>query len=108
MAKGRSDKGFTLAELMIVVAIMGILLLIATVSYASAVSRAGGAVCASNRRTLNAAVETYYNDHAEYPATLDDLKPYVQNYASAHKCPSGVSLTYDDITHEITCPVHGD
>ena len=93
---------------MVVVTIIGILVLIAYVSYGSAVSRAQAATCASNRRTLNGAIETCLISTGEYPTSITDLKPYIENWDSARRCPRQVNLIYDASEHKVVCPIHGD
>lgn len=80
------DRGFTLVELMVVVAILAILVAIAVASYFVATGRSRRIACLNNQRTLQAAVTVYRADHAgEAPADghLELLQPYV-NWPSAN------------------------
>jgi Tfp pilus assembly protein PilE len=92
---------------MVVVAIIGILVLIAVASYAVAIDRAQAATCASSRRAMTRSVEVYFAETGHYPADINDLRDSVSNWSSASKCPSGPSLYYDSASHDIVCPVHG-
>jgi general secretion pathway protein G len=103
---GQKTEGFSVAELMIVVAIISILILIAVVSYKVAIDRAQAATCASSRVAMTRAVELYFAQVGSYPTSIDDLQPYVSNWNSASKCPSGPALTYDTVTHDVLCPIH--
>lgn len=74
--EGRSMKrsrGFTLLELMIVLAVMMILMSIAMPFYQQHVVQAREAVLKQNLDTLNKVIEAYRLDKRESPQTLDDL-----------------------------------
>jgi len=62
-------RGFTLIELLVVIAIIGILATIITVSLTSARAKGRDAKRISDIRTLQLALEEYYNDNGFYPAT---------------------------------------
>ena len=64
-------KGFTLVELMIVVAIIGILAAIAIPQFAAYRTRAFDTAAQSDLRNLRTALEADFADNQEYPATLD-------------------------------------
>lgn len=83
-AKGRG--GFTLVELIFVIAIISILVSITSVSLVSAKEKARQADCMSNLRNLGVAIVTYRGDHGGsnpswtsrlYPSYIDDLSVYV-------------------------------
>jgi general secretion pathway protein G len=65
--------GFTVLELLIVMAIMGILLTIAQPNLSSAVVRAREAVLKDDLFLMREAIDQYYADNAKYPSTLKDL-----------------------------------
>ena len=71
--KARSQRGFTLLELMIVLAIMGILLTIAQPSLKSSIIRAREAVLREDLFQLREAVDQYYADNDKYPSAIEDL-----------------------------------
>lgn len=100
--------GFTLVELMVIVMIIGILLVIAVASYVPATRSAAAAACRSNRRVLNEAAAVMRSaDEGPRPRTLNDLEPYVKNFASVGVCPEdGVALRYDPMTGDVSCPNH--
>lgn len=70
-------KGFTLIELVIVVAIMGIVLLVAFPSYRSYQKHAQSEACATNIEIIKLAVVDYYTSLQTPPDSLDDLKPFL-------------------------------
>ena len=69
----RQDAGFTPIELMIVMAIIGVLSLIAVPSYIQAVKHAREAVLKEDLHVLRDAIDSYTNDKDKAPQTLDDL-----------------------------------
>ncbi len=62
-----AQKGFTLVELMIVVAIIGILAAIAIPQFASYRQKAFDTTAKSDVKNLMTDVEAYYADNQEYP-----------------------------------------
>lgn len=94
MRKRSRRSGFTLIELMIVIAIIAILAAILVPSYVRARAMSQLTGCKSNLKNLATALEAYSVDaEAHYPATLSLLTP---NYLKAlPQCPSVSSMTYN-------------
>lgn len=69
----KREKGFTLIELMITIAIVGILAGIAIPSYRHALQKAKEAVLAENLWTMRDLIQQYYVDKGEYPPSLEEL-----------------------------------
>jgi len=67
------SRGFTLIELMIVMAIMGILITIAAPNLKQSIVRAREAVLRENLFQMRDAIDQYYADNGKYPAALSDL-----------------------------------
>ncbi len=70
---GLSNRGFTLLELMIVMAIMGILITIAQPNLKQSIVRAREAVLREDLFQIRDALDQYYADNGKYPGQLADL-----------------------------------
>lgn len=73
MRKSRSQSGFTLIELMIVMAIIGILATLAVPSYITAIKHAREAVLREDLHVMRQAIDSYTMDKQKAPQSLDDL-----------------------------------
>ncbi|MGH7391091.1 MAG: type IV pilin protein [Candidatus Rokuibacteriota bacterium] len=82
--RSRNARGFTLIELMIVVAIIGVLTAIAIPLYAGITSKARLSKAQADTRTLATAVTMYFAHMETLPAVLNDLTATATN-------PSGVT-----------------
>jgi general secretion pathway protein G len=71
--RSRQNAGFTLIELMIVMAIIGILATLAIPSYIGAVRHAREAVLKEDLLVMRQAIDSYTMDKQKGPQTLDDL-----------------------------------
>jgi len=72
---GRKAKqqGFTLLELMVVMAVMLVLAAIAVPSYLASIRKAKEAVLREDLHTMRSAIDSYTADKAKAPQSLDDL-----------------------------------
>jgi general secretion pathway protein G len=68
-----AQRGFTLIELMIVMAIILVLATIASVHYRNAVLRSREAVLKTDLKVMNDAINFYTRDKEAAPQSLDDL-----------------------------------
>jgi type IV pilus assembly protein PilA len=93
----RNEKGFTLIELMIVIAIIGILAAIAIPQFSAYRVRAYNASAEADVRNLATSQEAYFVDHSKYTNTNTDLNAYGYQ-ASANVTPTltvdGTSTSY--------------
>lgn len=67
------ERGFTLLELIVVIAIVGILATIAMPALKDMPRRANEAVLKTNLRTLRDVIDQYYGDKGRYPPSLEAL-----------------------------------
>ena len=66
-------KGFTLVELLVVLAILALLLTLAVPRYFSSIERAKEATLKQDLHTLRESLDKFYADTGKYPSTLKDL-----------------------------------
>lgn len=70
----KNKKGFTLVELVVVIAILGILAGIAVPRFMDATATARGAKVIADLRTIDSAATMYYAKEGSYPATVAAMK----------------------------------
>ena len=87
----KKKKGFTLLELLVVLAILAILIAIAIPVYKNQKEKAAITAHNANVRVLETAAESYKQDTGDYPATVKELedKGYIK---SVPKVPAGEEL----------------
>jgi general secretion pathway protein G len=69
----KSDAGFTLIELMVVISLIVILASMGLVQYRQSIVRASEATLKEDLFRMRDAIDQYYADKNQYPATLDAL-----------------------------------
>ncbi|MBW1896304.1 MAG: prepilin-type N-terminal cleavage/methylation domain-containing protein [Deltaproteobacteria bacterium] len=77
LTRGKNETGFTLIELMVVIAIIGILAAIAIPNFVSYRRRAYNASANTGIKNLYTAAQAYFTDnHSASTTDLDDYKAY--------------------------------
>ena len=76
------DKGFTLVELLIVIVILGILATVTVFAVQGITDRGKESTCQADYKTYETAIQAYYAQNGEYPATDADLVPAFLTSAS--------------------------
>jgi general secretion pathway protein G len=66
-------KGFTLVELLVVLAILALLLTLAVPRYFNGIERAKDATLKHDLNTIRESIDKYYADTGRYPKMLEDL-----------------------------------
>jgi general secretion pathway protein G len=69
----RRPRGFTLVELLVVLAIISLLLTVALPRYFSSVDKSREVALMENLQVLRSGIDKYYADKGEYPSALADL-----------------------------------
>ena len=69
----KRQTGFTLVELLVVMAAIGLLLSVAAPRYAEHVDRAREVALKQNLQSLRETIEKFYSDRARYPDALPEL-----------------------------------
>ncbi|GAB7548850.1 type IV pilin protein [Cupriavidus sp. CuC1] len=72
-ARSRRLNGFTLIELVVVMAIIGLLLTIALPRYLRSIDRGKEQVQRQNLAVMRDAIDKYFGDNGQYPENLDEL-----------------------------------
>jgi len=86
-------KGFTLVELLIVLAVIAALMAVATPMALNAVRQAKASQVAQNLNALKTSVEQYFFSEKKVPTKIADLQNYVSNFDSISK---SYRLRYQD------------
>jgi prepilin-type N-terminal cleavage/methylation domain-containing protein len=102
LTKRKQNSGFTLAELLVVVAIIGVLVAVSIPIFAGQLEKARRATCLANRRSLLAEVRVKALDSdLDQEAAFNALYPADK---ADYPCPKGGVFSWKD--GQIICSVH--
>src|SRR3954471_22683225 len=90
--EGRTEEGFTLIELMVVVLIIAILLAIAIPTFLGARGKAQDRAAQSNLRNALTAEKTYYTDNHAYTASSPAVASTEPNLTFSSSAATGIVL----------------
>lgn len=109
--KKRDRRGFTLGELLITVAILGIVVAIAVPIFNSHRDDAKESVCLTNRTAFKQALTIQQIMHKNNPSwAVTGLPSYFEAHKEEYKCPSDGSYSLEMTTAGelvVKCSVHG-
>ncbi|MDQ3489277.1 MAG: type II secretion system GspH family protein [Acidobacteriota bacterium] len=69
----KNQSGFTLVELLVVIALISLLAAMAVVQYRNSIQRTQEATLKTNLFRMRDAIDQYYADKGKYPSSLDSL-----------------------------------
>ena len=106
--KTSSKSGFTLVEIMIVVAIIGLLAAIAIPNFVKARGTAQKNACINNLRQIDGAKEQWALENKASAGTdtsskTAEIETYIKG--GAPKCPGGGSYTYGNVDSNPICNI---
>ncbi|NQT06527.1 MAG: prepilin-type N-terminal cleavage/methylation domain-containing protein [Candidatus Omnitrophica bacterium] len=108
--KKRDRKGFTLVEIMIVVAIIGLLAAIAIPNFVTARATAASNACLANLRQIDSAIQMFQIDTGAWPTALANLSPYLRNVPTVDGDSNAYTLVAasGSVPAYASCGVHGN
>ncbi|MEG2744617.1 MAG: prepilin-type N-terminal cleavage/methylation domain-containing protein, partial [Oscillospiraceae bacterium] len=100
MKKKKSNAGFTLTELIVVIAILGVLMAVAVPTYGAIVERARGNICKNNTASINYALSIRRQEQPIADESIKDdeaMKAALSGFfpEGLPKCPGGGSYGYN-------------
>ena len=106
--KMKQKKGFTLVEIMIVVAIIAILAAVAIPNFIRYRNDSRTAACIANMKQLQTAAESYLTKHPGTAPTLEQLcgtgeDKYMKNKPQCPKDNSDYTIALEDGAIKVTC-----
>ena len=102
----KGEKGFTLVEIMIVVAIIGLLAAIAIPNFVQNRGKAQARTCIANLKQLEGAAQQYLFDSNSNAITIATMAPLIPNWI-ARTPTSPAAGTYTTTVRPPTCETGG-
>lgn len=106
-----SHKGFSLMEIMVIVAVLALLAAIAVPNFVNAKRKAETNFCVNNLSILDTAKKQWARDNKIPTGQLcrwDDIKPYIPEESSLSSCPAGGSYTIGPVGAKPVCSTGKD
>ncbi|MHB0912306.1 MAG: prepilin-type N-terminal cleavage/methylation domain-containing protein [Armatimonadota bacterium] len=104
----RSDSGFTLIEIMIVVLIISIILFIAVPSWIGARQRSMTRACIGQLREIKYAKESWAMENDKPQTAVPELSDVLNYLKDTPACPAGGTYTLGNVGTEPICSLGGD
>lgn len=98
LLKSKNNKGFTIIELMVVVAVVAVLAAIALPSYGSYVKKSRAQTAGADLVALSAAIESIYQRALTYPAGSGNASTYL----STNSGPAWVGAEQNNFNYTVT------
>lgn len=105
--RSRAEYGFTLVEIMIVVAIIGLLATIAIPAFAKARTRAQATVCINNLRQIDSAKEQWALASLASTGAVDEAAVNEYIKGGAPSCPGSGTYSYNGVGILPSCSIPG-
>lgn len=98
----KSERGFTIVELLIVIVVIGILAGITIVAYSGITAKANSTKALTNAVAVQKVAEAFNADNGFYPALAASGTNSLGAYNGSTKVPTGVTILKDASTPAIT------